>query len=115
VARLQAAAADCCKVLLYYSPSESPAINDEKHAFIERVGNECWGGDIPLFLELVTYDASGAEPGGPEYAKQKPLVVSTTIAEFTQDRYAIDVLKVEIPVNLRHVEGMRSLYWTQGL
>lgn len=107
-ARLQAAGADCCKVLLYYSPSESPEINDEKHAFIERIGNECRGADIPFFLELVTYDPGGAEAGEPEYAKQKPEMVRRTIAEFTQDRYAIDVLKVEIPVNLRYVEGARS-------
>lgn len=105
VRRLKSAGADCCKVLLYYSPSENTDINDEKHAVIERVGEECRGNDIPFFLELVGYDPAGGDEKGPEYAKQKPDIVAKTISEFTRDRYSIDILKVEIPVNLRFVEG----------
>jgi tagatose 1,6-diphosphate aldolase len=33
--------------------------------------------------------------------------VAKTMAEFTRDRYGIDILKVEIPVNLRFVEETR--------
>lgn len=107
VGRLKDAGADCCKVLLYYSPSENTHINDEKHALIERVGDECRGSDIPFFLELVRYDSAGGDEKGPEYAKQKPDIVAKTMAEFTRDRYGIDILKVEIPVNLRFVEDTR--------
>ena len=35
-------------------------------------------------------------------------MVAKTIAEFTRDRYGIDILKVEIPVNLRFVEETRA-------
>jgi len=107
VRRLKDAGADCCKVLLYYSPLEKTEINDEKHAFVERVGDECRGFDIPFFLELVTYDPAGGNEKGPEYARQKPDIVAKTMAEFTRDRYGIDILKVEIPVNLRFVEETR--------
>ena len=31
-------------------------INDRKHAFIERIGDECRAHDIPFFLEFVGYD-----------------------------------------------------------
>src|SRR5579863_5396696 len=33
--------ADAVKVLIYYTPFEDGAINDVKHAFIERIGAEC--------------------------------------------------------------------------
>jgi len=107
VRRLKSAGADCCKVLLYYSPAEDSAINDEKYAVIERVGDECRANDVPFFLELVGYDPAGSDGKGPKYAKQKPSIVAKTIAEFTRDRYSVDVLKVEVPVNLRFVGGTR--------
>src|SRR6202789_1122143 len=56
VRRLKEAGADCIKVLLYYTPMEKSEINDSKHAFIERIGDECRAHDIPFFLEFVGYD-----------------------------------------------------------
>ena len=29
------------KILIYYTPFEDEAVNDEKHAFVERIGSEC--------------------------------------------------------------------------
>jgi tagatose 1,6-diphosphate aldolase len=48
------------------------------------------------------------EDKGPEYAKLKPEVVADSMAEFSKDRYGVDVLKVEVPVNLQYVEGAKS-------
>ena len=56
VQRLKGAGADCIKVLIYYTPFEDKKVNDEKHAFVERIGDECRANDIPLFLEFVGYD-----------------------------------------------------------
>ena len=53
VRRLKEAGADCVKVLLYYTPFEKSEINDQKHAFIERNGDECRAQDIAFFLEFV--------------------------------------------------------------
>ena len=108
VRRLQADGADCIKVLLYYTPFEAAAVNDIKHAFIERVGAECRAADIPFFLEFVGYDPAGGDEKGLEYAKKKPEVVRASIAEFSKDQYGVDVLKVEIPVNTKFVEGMAA-------
>ncbi len=41
VRRLKEAGADCIKILLYYTPFEKSAINDHKHAWVERIGDEC--------------------------------------------------------------------------
>ncbi len=42
------------------------------------------------------------------YAKLKPEVVSGSMSEFGKERYNVDVLKVEVPVEMAFVEGTRS-------
>ena len=111
--RLKEAGADCIKILLYYTPYDEQKINDHKHAWTERIGDECRANDIPFFLELVGYK-EGLDEKGPEFAKLKPEVVAKSMEEFSKDRYGVDVLKVEIPVNLQFVEGARSFKGTKA-
>ena len=105
VQRLKAQGANAVKLLLYYTPFEKDEINDEKHAFVERIGDECLANEIPFFLEFVGYDPDGGDEKGAEYARRKPEVVRASMAEFTKPRYGVDVLKVEIPVNMKFVDG----------
>src|SRR5262245_36372636 len=107
VRRLKEAGADCIKILLYYTPFDPASVNDQKHAWVERIGDECRANDIPFFLEFVGYD-EGADEKGLEFAKKKPEVVTGSMAEFTKDRYGVDVMKVEVPVNMKFVEGTQS-------
>jgi tagatose 1,6-diphosphate aldolase len=104
VRRLKEAGADCIKILLYYAPTDAKAINDHKHAWVERIGDECVANDIPFFLELIGYE-EGVDEKGLEYAKKKPRIVTESMAEFSKDRYHVDVLKLEIPVNMKFVQG----------
>jgi tagatose 1,6-diphosphate aldolase len=106
VRRLKEAGADCIKILLYYTPFDPKNINDIKHAWVERIGDECRSNDIPFFLEFVGYD-EGADEKGLEFAKKKPEIVTGSMAEFTKDRYGVDVMKVEVPVNMKFVEGAK--------
>jgi tagatose 1,6-diphosphate aldolase len=106
VRRLVEQGTTAVKVLLYYNPFDPPAVNEEKHAFVERVGAECAALDVPFFLEFVGYE-EGKDEKGPEYAPKKPEVVTKSMAEFSKDRYGVDVLKVEVPVNMKYVEGSR--------
>lgn len=108
VRRLKAEGADCIKVLLYYTPYETTEINDQKHAFIERIGDECVAHDIPFFLEFVGYDVHGAGEKSLEYAKKKPEIVSGSMEEFGKTKYNVDVLKVEVPVQMEFVQGTRA-------
>ena len=64
---------------------------------MERIGDECRANDIPFFLEFIGYD-EGADEKGLEFAKKKPQVVTGSMEEFTKDRYGVDVMKVEVPV-----------------
>jgi tagatose 1,6-diphosphate aldolase len=104
VKRLKEAGADCIKILLYYTPFDPKEVNDIKHAWVERLGDECRANDIPFFLEFVGYE-EGADEKGPEYAKKKPQIVIESMREFSKDKYGVDVLKVEVPVNMKYVEG----------
>jgi tagatose 1,6-diphosphate aldolase len=108
VRRLKEAGADCIKILLYYSPFETTAINDLKHAWVERIGDESNYHDIPFFLETVGYDVEGKGEKTLDYAKKKPEVVSGSMAEFGKERYSVDVLKVEVPIEMGFVEGTRA-------
>jgi tagatose 1,6-diphosphate aldolase len=105
--RLKEAGADCVKILLYYTPTDPKAINERKHAWVERIGDECRANDLPFFLEFVGYD-EGIDEKGLEYAKKKPEIVTGSMAEFTKDRYGVDVLKVEVPINMKFVEGAKA-------
>ena len=107
VRRLVEAGADCIKILLYYTPFDPKDVNDQKHAWVERIGDECRANDVPFFLEFVGYD-EGQDEKGFEYARKKPAIVSASMAEFTKDRYGVDVMKVEIPINMKFVEGAKA-------
>jgi tagatose 1,6-diphosphate aldolase len=107
VRRLKEAGADCLKILLYYTPFDPKAINDQKHAWVERIGDECRANDLPFFLEFVGYE-EGVDEKGLDYAKKKPEIVTASMAEFTKDRYGVDVMKVEIPINMKFVEGAKA-------
>jgi len=106
VRRLKEAGADCLKILLYYTPTDGAKINDIKHAWVERIGDECRANDIPFFLEFVGYE-EGIDEKGLEYAKKKPEIVRASMEEFSKERYGVDVLKVEIPINMKFVEGAK--------
>src|SRR4051812_29317314 len=41
VRRLKEAGADCIKILLYYTPTDGDKVNNVKHAWVERIGDEC--------------------------------------------------------------------------
>jgi len=107
VRRLKEAGADCIKILLYYTPFDPQDVNDRKHAWVERIGDECRANDIPFFLEFVGYE-EGADEKGFEFAKKKPDIVSRSMEEFTKDRYGVDVMKVEVPINMKFVDGAKA-------
>ncbi len=102
---LKGKGANAVKFLLYYDVDEDSEINHQKKVFVERLGSECQGEDMPFYLELLAYDATNADANSVEYAKVKPHKVIDMMKEFTLPQYKVDVLKVEVPVNMNFVEG----------
>ena len=106
--RLKEAGADAIKILVFYTPFERDWVNEQKKAWVERIGAECRSIDIPCFLEFLSYDVHGEDESGPEFARRKPEIVMRSMEEFTKDRYGADVLKVEAPVQMAYVEGTKA-------
>jgi tagatose 1,6-diphosphate aldolase len=106
VERLVADGADCIKVLLYYSPFSPTNINNQKHAWVRRIGAECAASEVPFFLELVGY-GDGMDEKSVEFARIKPEVTARSTEEFSKPEYGVDVIKVGVPVNMAFVEGSR--------
>lgn len=103
VTRIVEAGADAVKVLIYYDPDDDMSINIVKHAFVERIGAECRAYDIPFFLEVVSYSDTIGDDKGLAFAQVKPQKVAKLAREFSRSRYNVDVLKLEIPVNLKYL------------
>lgn len=105
VKRLKDLGADAVKILLYYDVDDTEENNTPKKAFVERVGSECVGEDIPFFLEIISYDKNMDDMKSKEYAKVRPFKVNQAVKEFVKPQYHVDVLKLETPVNMMFVEG----------
>ncbi|HDC7650391.1 TPA: tagatose-bisphosphate aldolase [Staphylococcus aureus] len=103
--RLKEQGANAVKFLLYYDVDDAEEINIQKKAYIERIGSECVAEDIPFFLEVLTYDDNIPDNGSVEFAKVKPRKVNEAMKLFSEPRFNVDVLKVEVPVNMKYVEG----------
>ncbi|TAF11336.1 MAG: tagatose 1,6-diphosphate aldolase [Nostocales cyanobacterium] len=103
VHRLVERGANGIKILLYYDPDDSSAINEVKHSLIERVGAECRADDVPFFLEPVSYSDAIGNDNSVAFASVKPDKVKQSIQEFSQPHYGVDVLKVELPVDVRYI------------
>ncbi len=103
--RIKEQGAEAVKFLLYYDVDSEKELNEQKQAYIERIGSECVAEDIPFFLEILAYDEKITDASSVEYAKVKPRKVIEAMKVFSDDRFNIDVLKVEVPVNVKYVEG----------
>lgn len=103
--RLKEQGADAVKFLLYYDVDGDEYINLQKQAYMERIGSECKAEDIPFYLEILSYDETIEDNASPEFAKVKPRKVIEAMKVFSDERFGVDVLKVEVPVNMNFVEG----------
>lgn len=106
--RIKEQGADAVKFLLYYDVDSEEELNDQKKAYIERIGSECVAEDIPFYLEILAYDENITDTSSVEYAKVKPRKVIEAMKVFSEPRFNVDVLKVEVPVNVKYVEGFSA-------
>lgn len=105
VKRLKEEGADAVKFLLYYDVDGDSYVNLQKQAYIERIGSECKAEGLPFFLEILSYDEKIEDNASVEFAKIKPHKVNEAMKVFSKERFGVDVLKVEVPVNMNFVEG----------
>jgi tagatose 1,6-diphosphate aldolase len=113
VRRLVEAGAQAIKILMYYNPFDDVQINVMKQVYVERIGAECTALDVPFFLEPLVYDDALGDAKGLAFARKKPAYIARVMEEFSQSRYGVDVLKVELPVNPAFIEDATASVETE--
>ena len=92
------------KFFMYYAPNDNIEINEQKQKIIENIGKECAKNDISFLMEPLVYDPI-KRPGSLDYAYLKPQLVENATKTFSNPKFNINYLKVEVPVDLSFVEG----------
>lgn len=92
------------KFFMYYAPDDPEALNARKQAIVAQIGQDCAATGVDFLFEPLVYDRD-APPGSPAFAALKPDLVARTVAVFAAPRFNAAALKVEVPVDLAHVEG----------
>jgi tagatose 1,6-diphosphate aldolase len=92
------------KFFLWYAPDDDPALNARKQALVERLGADCAAAGVSFLMEPLVYDPRHA-PGSAGFAAVKPDLVRRAVATFSDPRFRVGTLKIEIPVDLDFVAG----------
>ena len=92
------------KFFIYFAPDDEPALNARKQDLVAEIGARCRAAGVRYLMEPLVYHPT-LQPGTAEYAAAKPDLVRRATEVFAQPRFAVDVLKVEVPVDLNFVEG----------
>ena len=92
------------KFFMYYAPNDNVEINEQKQKIIENIGKECVKNNISFLMEPLVYDPI-KRPGSLDYAYLKPQLVENATKTFSNPKFNINYLKVEVPVDLSFVEG----------
>ena len=102
------------KFFLYYAPRGSAETNEKKHQLVRDIGRQCTDHGIEFLFEPIVYDETVTDSASLEFAQLKPELVREATAIYADPGFAVDVLKVEIPVNLAFVEGFGTGAFDRG-
>ena len=104
VQRLKAAGADCIKILLYYTPTDPKNVNDTSTHGLSASETSA----VPTTFRT-SWSASATKKVSTKRVRSSPRrsrsIVIDYMREFSKDKYGVDVLKVEVPINMKYVEG----------
>jgi tagatose 1,6-diphosphate aldolase len=100
------------KFLVHYRADGSPEVVRHQREIVQELGRFCKSKGLIYIIEPIAYplfpDEISGEAAGATWAKRRAELILDFASEFSQPQYQADLLKVEFPVNLRHVAG--SLY-----
>ncbi|MHB2167833.1 tagatose 1,6-diphosphate aldolase [Alsobacter sp. R-9] len=108
VEKIKRCGGDAVKVLAWYRPDASPAVNQGQKDFVARIGDACARYDIPYVFELLVYPLPGEANQTTQYiemADKKADLVLESVRAFADAKYGIDMFKLESPVPARDVPG----------
>lgn len=90
------------KLLAWDRPDTRGDTREHQDAFVLAVGAACREHDLPLVLELLVYPKPGEEEDSPDYAAAKTDHVLDSVAHFADERFGVDLLKLEFPADLKY-------------
>lgn len=108
VEKIKRMGGDAVKVLAWYRPDASEAVNQHQKDYVKRLGEECARFDIPFLFELLVYPLAKDAHQTKEYVEMKGKKsddVLASVEEFAKPDYGIDVFKLESPVNAADADG----------
>jgi tagatose 1,6-diphosphate aldolase len=91
------------KFFMWFAPDDDPALNARKRALVEEVGRACAAADVSFLMEPLVYHPAHA-PGTAAFAAIKPDLVRRAVETFSDPRFGVRTLKIEVPVDLAFVE-----------
>lgn len=94
------------KFFLYYGPDDPDDVNERKQDLVRRISAECRSEGIEFLFEPIVYHRDYPDTGSAAFAQIKPALVERATRTFSAPEFGIDLLKVELPVSLSHVEGV---------
>jgi tagatose 1,6-diphosphate aldolase len=108
VEKIKRTGADGVKLMLWWRPDVSDEVKAHQRRLVEDVGRECRKHDIAFLLEPLLYPfaGEGGQGGTQRYeedATKRPEMVIETAREFIDERYGIDIFKMESPIAARLV------------
>lgn len=108
VEKIKRAGGDAVKVLAWYRPDAGASVKAAQQDFAARVGEACRRYDIPYVFELLVYPLPGEANQTTHYvemAGKKADLVLDSVKTFADDRFGIDLFKLESPVAASEVLG----------
>ena len=102
VEKIKKAGGDAVKVLAWYRPDAEDDSIEHQRNYVQTIGEECEKYSIPFLLELLVYPFQNDENHTTEYVEQKQKKtqhVIDSVLEFAQDKYKVDIFKLESPVD----------------
>lgn len=96
--------ADGVKLALWFRPEASPGVLAHQRALVAQVGGDCRRCDIAFVLEPLIYPLGGPQAvgaAGDSYLDapgRRAELVLAAVEEFRQERYGVDMMRVETPV-----------------
>ncbi len=112
VAKIKRMGGDAVKVLAWYRPDASDAVNSAQQDYVKRIGDECARYDIPFLFELLVYPLAADAHQTKEYIEmqgKKADDVLASVEEFAKPEYGVDVFKLESPVNATDADGSAAV------
>jgi tagatose 1,6-diphosphate aldolase len=108
VEKIKRSGAQGVKLLVWDRPDVGPATRAHQDAFVAGVGASCRANELPFVLELLVYPLPGEEAGSAAYARAKPERVIASVRHYAQERFGVDLFKLEFPADLKRTREFAS-------